>query len=190
MNTIAQELKKKLEDKTALIGVIGLGYVGMPLALEFARAGFRVIGYDVDPKRVAEVNAGRSYIGDIKDDELGPEVRAGRLRASLPDASIGDCDTISICVPTPIRKSKDPDMRYIVSATDEIAKRARKGQLIVLESTTYPGTTRELLQPRLEEKGLTVVMDRCLKVEHARFHGGLHLLGFDTGQITARKTLR
>ncbi len=154
MNTIALELKKKLEDKTALIGVIGLGYVGMPLALEFARAGFRVIGYDVDPKRVAEVNAGRSYIGDIKDEELGPEVRAGRLRASLPDASIGECDTISICVPTPLRKSKDPDMRYIVSATDEIAKRARKGQLIVLESTTYPGTTTEVVMPRIEAKGL------------------------------------
>ncbi len=154
MNQTAQELLKKLEQKTARIGVVGLGYVGMPLALEFAKAGFHVIGYDVDSRRIAEVNAGRSYIGDIKDAELAEQVNAGRLRASLPDDSIGTCDTISICVPTPLRKSKDPDMRYIVSATDEIAKRARKGQLIVLESTTYPGTTTEVVMPRIEAKGL------------------------------------
>jgi UDP-N-acetyl-D-glucosamine dehydrogenase len=149
----AQELLKKIETRTATVGVIGLGYVGLPLALEFARAGFRTIGFDVDSGRVADVNAGRSYVGDVKDSDLAPLVKNGHLRAALPGDDLGRCDAISICVPTPLRKSKDPDISYIVSATREVAQRIRPGQLIVLESTTYPGTTTEVVLPELAKKG-------------------------------------
>lgn len=149
----AQELLRRIETRTATIGVIGLGYVGLPLALEFARAGFKTIGFDVDASRVATVNAGRSYVGDVKDAELAPMIAEGRLRAAKPGDELALCDAISICVPTPLRKSKDPDISYIVSATREVAQRIRPGQLIVLESTTYPGTTTEVVLPELAKSG-------------------------------------
>ena len=152
-------LKDKLDKRQARVGVIGLGYVGLPLAVEFARAGFDVTGFDVDASKVDELNAGRSYILDVKSEEVADCVRAGRLRATTDMSKLGEMDAVDICVPTPLRKTKDPDMSYVVSAAEEIAKHLHPGMLIVLESTTYPGTTAEVLQPMFEEKGLTVGKD-------------------------------
>jgi UDP-N-acetyl-D-glucosamine dehydrogenase len=159
LSPVAQELLRRIESRTATVGVIGLGYVGLPLGLEFARAGFKVIGFDVDAERVKAVNAGRSYVGDVSDAELAPYVEKGRLRAAQPGDDLASCDAISICVPTPLRKSKDPDISYIVAATREVSQRIRPGQLIVLESTTYPGTTTEVLLPELGRRGGKVGTD-------------------------------
>ena len=149
-------LKEKLSRRQARIGVIGLGYVGLPLAVEFAKDGFEVTGFDVDGTKVAEINAGRSYILDVKTADVAACVTAGRLRATTDMSKLGDMDAVDICVPTPLRKTKDPDMSYVVSAAEEIAKYIHPGMLIVLESTTYPGTTAEVLQPMFEARGLTV----------------------------------
>jgi UDP-N-acetyl-D-glucosamine dehydrogenase len=149
-------LKEKLETRQARIGIIGLGYVGLPLAVEFARAGFDVTGFDVDGSKVAEINAGRSYILDVRTDEVAECVKAGRLRATTDMSKLGEMDAVDICVPTPLRKTKDPDMSYVVSAAEQIAKHLHPGMLIVLESTTYPGTTAEVLQPMFEARGLKV----------------------------------
>ena len=149
-------LKEKLETRQARIGVIGLGYVGLPLAVEFAKAGFDVTGFDVDGSKVAEINAGRSYILDVQSDEVASNVKAGRLRATTDMSTLAEMDAVDICVPTPLRKTKDPDMSYVVSAAEQIAKYIHPGMLIVLESTTYPGTTAEVLQPMFEARGLTV----------------------------------
>jgi UDP-N-acetyl-D-glucosamine dehydrogenase len=149
-------LKEKLSRRQARIGVIGLGYVGLPLAVEFAKDGFDVTGFDVDATKVAEINAGRSYILDVKTADVAACVTAGRLRATTDMSKLGDMDAVDICVPTPLRKTKDPDMSYVVSAAEEIAKYIHPGMLIVLESTTYPGTTAEVLQPMFEARGLTV----------------------------------
>jgi len=150
------QLKEKLETRQARIGVIGLGYVGLPLAVEFAKAGFDVTGFDVDQSKIAEINAGRSYILDVRTDEVAECVKAGRLRATTDMSKLGEMDAIDICVPTPLRKTKDPDMSYVVSAAEQIAKYIHPGMLIVLESTTYPGTTAEVLQPMFEARGLKV----------------------------------
>jgi UDP-N-acetyl-D-glucosamine dehydrogenase len=152
-------LKDKIENRTARVGIIGLGYVGLPLAVEFAREGFDVTGFDVDEAKVAAINARRSYIGDVKTEDLASAVTAGKLRATTDMSKLAEMDAIDICVPTPLRKTKDPDMSYVVSAAEQIAKYLRPGQLIVLESTTYPGTTAELLQPMFEAKGLTAGTD-------------------------------
>jgi UDP-N-acetyl-D-glucosamine dehydrogenase len=152
-------LKEKLEQRQARVGVIGLGYVGLPLAVEFAKAGFDVTGFDVDEFKVAEINAGRSYILDVKTEDVAACGKAGRLRATTDMSKLGEMDAVDICVPTPLRKTKDPDMSYVVSAAEEIARHIHRGMLIVLESTTYPGTTAEVLQPMFEEKGLTVGED-------------------------------
>ena len=149
-------LKEKLEQRQARVGVIGLGYVGLPLAVEFAKAGFDVTGFDVDGSKVTELNAGRSYILDVKTEDIAACVKAGRLRATTDMSKLGEMDAVDICVPTPLRKTKDPDMSYVVSAAEEIAKYIHPGMLIVLESTTYPGTTAEVLQPMFEARGLTV----------------------------------
>jgi UDP-N-acetyl-D-glucosamine dehydrogenase len=149
-------LKEKLEKRQAKVGVIGLGYVGLPLAVEFAKAGFDVTGFDVDESKVTELNAGRSYILDVKTEDVASCVKAGKLRATTDMSKLGAMDAVDICVPTPLRKTKDPDMSYVVSAAEEIAKYIHPGMLIVLESTTYPGTTAEVLQPMFEEKGLKV----------------------------------
>jgi UDP-N-acetyl-D-glucosamine dehydrogenase len=149
-------LKEKLETRQARIGVIGLGYVGLPLAVEFAKAGFDVTGFDVDASKIAEINAGRSYILDVRTDEIAECVQAGRLRATTDMSKLGEMDAVDICVPTPLRKTKDPDMSYVVSAAEQIAKYIHPGMLIVLESTTYPGTTAEVLQPMFEARGLKV----------------------------------
>jgi UDP-N-acetyl-D-glucosamine dehydrogenase len=148
-------LKEKLEKRQASVGVIGLGYVGLPLAVEFAKAGFDVTGFDVDESKVAEMNAGRSYILDVRTEDVASFVKAGRLRATTDMSKLADMDAVDICVPTPLRKTKDPDMSFVVSAAEEIAKYIHPGMLIVLESTTYPGTTAEVLQPMFEARGLT-----------------------------------
>jgi UDP-N-acetyl-D-glucosamine dehydrogenase len=147
------ELLKKIESKQAKLGVIGLGYVGLPLAVEFARAGFGVVGYDVDERKVAELMAGRSYIPDVSSEHLAEVVKNGKFVATTDAKRLGEVDIIDICVPTPLRKTKDPDMTYVVQAVEATAAVLRKGQLIILESTTYPGTTVEVVQPVLAAKG-------------------------------------
>ena len=166
------QLLRKLNDRTACIGVVGLGYVGLPLALEFARAGFRVIGYDVSDKVVNGLMAGRSHIQDVASDDLAELVRSGRLEATADEGRMREMDAISIAVPTPLAKTRDPDMTYIIAAADAIARNAHPGLLIVLESTTYPGTTRELMQPKLEGEGLTVGEDVFLAFSPERVDPG------------------
>ncbi len=149
------QLLSRLSDRTAKIGIIGLGYVGLPLAVAFAEVGFNVTGLDVSDDKVNLLNSGISYIPDIPTAQLEPLVKSGKLRATTNYGDLGDIDAVSICVPTPLRKTKDPDMSYVISAADAIAEVAHAGMLIVLESTTYPGTTEEIVIPRLTQKGLT-----------------------------------
>jgi UDP-N-acetyl-D-glucosamine dehydrogenase len=156
------QLRQKIEQRQAKVGIIGLGYVGLPLAVEFAKAGFDVTGFDVDATKVDEINAGRSYIGDVKTTDVAANVNAGRLRATTDMSKLAEMDAVDICVPTPLRKTKDPDMSFVVSAAEQIAKYIHPGMLIVLESTTYPGTTAEVLQPMFEATGLKVGEDFCL----------------------------
>jgi UDP-N-acetyl-D-glucosamine dehydrogenase len=156
---VAAELKERISTRTARVGVLGLGYVGLPLAVEFARAGFDVTGIDVQQSKVDQFNTGHSYIKDVKDALFEPLVRSGKLRATTDFSVIRELDTIDICVPTPLRKTKDPDMSYVISATDAIAEYIHPGLLVMLESTTYPGTTDELLLPKLTANGLEVGKD-------------------------------
>jgi UDP-N-acetyl-D-glucosamine dehydrogenase len=153
-NSIFEELADKISARTARVGIIGLGYVGLPLAVEYAKAGYHVTGIDVQDNKVADINAGTSYIQDVAKSEVGLLVESGRLWATTDFSVISELDTINICVPTPLRKTKDPDMSYIVSACEEMAKYFRAGTLVILESTTYPGTTDELVRPMLERSGL------------------------------------
>jgi UDP-N-acetyl-D-glucosamine dehydrogenase len=152
-------LERLIVQRTARGGIIGIGYVGLPLAMEFAKENFPVTGFDVDPEKVRSVNAGRSYIPDIPTDALKERVAAGRLQATSDFSRLAQMDAVIVCVPTPLRKTKDPDISYILAAVEQIVKFVGKGQLIVLESTTYPGTTREVVLPALEKKGLRVGRD-------------------------------
>ena len=160
--TVSETLISKIRSKTARIGVIGLGYVGCPLAVEFAQAGYDVTGIDVQSSKVDTINSGNSHIQDVPQTAVERLVRTGKLRATSDFAVIRDLDAISICVPTPLRKTKDPDMSYVVAACQEIARYAHPGMLIVLESTTYPGTTQELLLPMLETETTRVGTDLFL----------------------------
>jgi len=157
--SVEQELSAKIAAKQARVGVVGLGYVGLPLAVEFAKAGYRVTGIDVQQSKVDAVNRGESYIQDIPTSVLKPLVDGGMLRATSDFSAITELETIDICVPTPLRKTKDPDMSFIVSACQEIAKYFHAGMLVILESTTYPGTTDELVLPMLERDDLKVGRD-------------------------------
>jgi UDP-N-acetyl-D-glucosamine dehydrogenase len=157
--TTAGILEEKIASRRARVGIVGLGYVGLPLAVEFAKAGFSVTGIDLHAGKTARVNAGDSYVGDISSSVLSKLVQAGKLRATTDFDAVRDLDTINICVPTPLRKTKDPDMSYIVSSCEEILKYLHPGMLIILESTTYPGTTEELLLPMFEKSGLRVGQD-------------------------------
>lgn len=159
MTDYKQQLLDRLHNRTAKIGVIGMGYVGLPLAVEFARAGYTVVGLDVLPDKVAMLNAGESYIPDVPSDDLAPLVSAGKMCATTSYGDLRDADVISICVPTPLRKTKDPDMSYVVTAADAVAAIRHPGMLVVLESTTYPGTTVELIQPKLTDGYLTAGED-------------------------------
>ena len=151
---IFAELKNKIETKTARVGIVGLGYVGLPLAVEFANAGFSVTGIDVLQPKVDGLNRGESHVQDVPDSEVAKLIAAKRFSATTDFSVVRELDTINICVPTPLRKTKDPDMSYIVSAVEEIAKHFHPGLLVILESTTYPGTTDELLLPTFEKLGL------------------------------------
>ncbi len=150
------DLERKIKNRSARIGIVGLGYVGLPLAVEFAQAGFKVVGIDLDGKKVRSVNSGTSYIEDVATATLKPLVTDGLIRAQSDYKGCGKLDAIIIAVPTPLRKTKDPDISYIVGSLNEVAPQARAGQLIILESTTYPGTTEEILRPALEAGGLAV----------------------------------
>ncbi|MBV8708316.1 MAG: nucleotide sugar dehydrogenase [Acidobacteriaceae bacterium] len=152
-------LRERILQKRARVGVLGLGYVGLPLAVEFARAGFDVVGIDVQQSKIDQFNGGHSYVKDVKDDVFRPLVESGKLRATTDYSVIRELDTIDICVPTPLRKTKDPDMSYVVAASDAIAEHMHPGLLVMLESTTYPGTTDELVLPKLEERGFSVGKD-------------------------------
>lgn len=166
------ELLKKVESREAVIGVAGMGYVGLPLAVAFAQVGFSVIGVDIDEVKVAAINLGESYVEDVPSADLGPLLQSGHLRASTDYAELASVDAISICVPTPLRKTKDPDISFIVSATDNIAAVGGTGKLIVLESTTYPGTTEEIILSRLVSNGDKVGQDFFLAFSPERIDPG------------------
>jgi UDP-N-acetyl-D-glucosamine dehydrogenase len=167
-----QELIRKAEDRSAVFGVVGLGYVGLPLVVEIANAGYRVIGLDVNRRVVEGINAGRSHIQDVPTARLGPLVSGGRILATTEAARLADADVISICVPTPLSKTRDPDVSFVLAAAEAIRGIVRKGQVVILESTTYPGTTRELLMPRLEHNGLVVGRDVFLAFSPERVDPG------------------
>ena len=169
---VAQELIRKAERREALFGVVGLGYVGLPLAVELAKAGYRVLGFDISQRVVDGLNAGRSHVKDITDEQLREAAAAGRFEATTDMARLAEPDAISICVPTPLSKFKDPDVSYIVAATDAVKRTLRRGQAIILESTTYPGTTREILQPALSSTGLRVGTDFFLAFSPERVDPG------------------
>ena len=166
------ELISRIANKQAHVGVIGLGYVGLPLIVEFTSRGFRGTGFEVDEAKAKQINAGSSYIGDVPSRKVKEVVDAKRLRATTDFNHLSDCDAIVICVPTPLRKTKEPDVSYIFAAAEEITKRLRRGQLIVLESTTYPGTTDEVLLPMFEEKGLKLDEDFLLAFSPERVDPG------------------
>ncbi|HEV7701713.1 MAG TPA: nucleotide sugar dehydrogenase [Pyrinomonadaceae bacterium] len=169
---IKDELQQAFSEGRARIGVIGLGYVGLPLIVEFAARGFDAIGFEVDEKKAGEINAGTSYIVDVTSENLAKCVEAGKLVATTDFKRLAECDVIIICVPTPLRKTKDPDMSYILTAGGEIQKYMRRGQLVILESTTYPGTTDEILQPMFEEKGFKLDEDFLLAFSPERVDPG------------------
>ena len=166
------ELITQITNKHARVGVIGLGYVGLPLLVEFASKGFKGIGFEVDETKAKQINAGSSYIGDVPSRRVREAVDAKRLWATTDFDHLSDCDAIIICVPTPLRKTKEPDVSYILAAAEEITKRLRRGQLIILESTTYPGTTDEVLLPMFEEKGLKLDEDFLLAFSPERVDPG------------------
>ena len=168
----ARKLMQKLRAGQATVAVVGLGYVGLPLALLCARKLRKVVGLDVDARRVEAVAAGRSYIDDVTDEELNQAVQAGRLAATQDYAALRKCDVIVICVPTPLLKTGAPDLSFIVQSTDAVARHMGRGKLVVLESTSYPGTTDELVRPRLEQKGLRVGRDFWLAFSPERVNPG------------------
>jgi len=165
-------LKRKIEERSARVHVIGLGYVGLSLAVELARAGFTVRGIDVDLERVARLNRGQSYLVDVATDTLAPLVSSGRLTATTAFDEAGQADALIICVPTPLRKSKEPDISFIVASLESLVPHLHQGQLLVLESTTFPGTTEEVVQPRLEGAGLVVGVDAFLAFSPERVDPG------------------
>ncbi|MDQ3744114.1 MAG: nucleotide sugar dehydrogenase [Acidobacteriota bacterium] len=169
---IKDDIKQLIETRAARVGVIGLGYVGLPLAVEFARRGLRATGFEVDERKAASVNGGDSYIGDVTSETLREVVASERLHATTDFDELSACDAIIICVPTPLRKTKEPDISYILAAASEIQKRLRPGQLVILESTTYPGTTDEVLLPAFEERGLRLDSDFLLAFSPERVDPG------------------
>jgi UDP-N-acetyl-D-glucosamine dehydrogenase len=165
-------LEQRLARRTARPAVIGLGYVGLPLAIEFAKAGFTVHGIDVDEKKIAALKRGRSYVGDVSSRDVAAMVKAGRFLPTTDFRVLAKADTVNICVPTPLNKTKDPDVSYIVAAAEQVARHLRKGQLVILESTTYPGTTDELILPLLTAKGGRVGKDFFLAFSPERVDPG------------------
>jgi UDP-N-acetyl-D-glucosamine dehydrogenase len=168
----AERLIRRLEKRTARVGVIGLGYVGLPLAVELGHAGFRVTGFDVDEKRVRELMRGRSYIQDVPTADVRALVRSGHLMATTEFSHLRKMDTVNVCVPTPLSKHRDPDVSYIVAAAEQVARYLHSGQLVILESTTYPGTTDELILPLLTKTGMKVGQDFFLAFSPERVDPG------------------
>ncbi len=165
-------LKQKIKDRTVTLGVVGLGYVGLPLAVEKAKAGFHVIGFDVQPQKVDMVNQGRNYIGDVVNADLEEVVKSGHLKATSDFSSVASCDCVCIAVPTPLDEHQQPDISYVQSSTESILPHLHKDMLIVLESTTYPGTTEELIKPILEKSGLVCGRDFFLAFSPERVDPG------------------
>ncbi len=172
MNTLAEDLIARLRDHSARVGVIGLGYVGLPLVVELADVGFTCVGLDVDEPKVNALNKGESYIPDVRAEQVAAVVNAGRFSATTDFGALDTLDTVNICVPTPLRKTKDPDLSYVVSAVEQVAKHLHRGQLVILESTTYPGTTEEVVQPMLEAGGLKAGQDFFLAFSPERVDPG------------------
>jgi UDP-N-acetyl-D-glucosamine dehydrogenase len=172
MSPVASELVERIRARRARVGVVGLGYVGLPLAVEFARQGFATTGIDLDARKVDAVNRGESYIPDVPTSDVAAFAGDGRLCATRDFSVVATLDTVNICVPTPLRKTKDPDMSYIVSAVEAIAQHLHPGMLVVLESTTYPGTTEEVVLPMLEATGLKAGVDFFLAFSPERVDPG------------------
>src|SRR5436190_2716689 len=172
MSSTAAQLLERINSRRARVGVVGLGYVGLPLLTEFARSGYTTVGIDLDARKVTAINARQSYIPDVPSADVAEMVNAGRMTATSDFSVVANLDTVNICVPTPLRKTKDPDMSYIVSAVEAIADHLHPGMLIVLESTTYPGTTEELVQPLLERGGLRAGIDFFLAFSPERVDPG------------------
>jgi UDP-N-acetyl-D-glucosamine dehydrogenase len=170
--SIHTELLQKIEARAATIGIIGLGYVGLPLAVRAGRIGFTVVGFDVSPEKVERINRGESYIADVPASEIGELREQRHLEATADFRRLRACDVIVICVPTPLNATRDPDISYIERAAEDIARTLRAGQLVVLESTTYPGTTEEVIKPRLEATGLRVGEDYFLAFSPERIDPG------------------
>ena len=166
------DLLQKIENRSARIGIIGLGYVGLPLAAHAGRVGFSVLGFDVSAEKIASLNAGVSYIGDVASAEVAELRERGRLEATSDFARLRDCDIAIICVPTPLNSTRDPDISFIERAADDLARGLHAGQLVILESTTYPGTTQEIIQPRMESNGLKVGAEVFLAFSPERIDPG------------------
>jgi UDP-N-acetyl-D-glucosamine dehydrogenase len=169
---VKQQISDRIKNKQARVGVVGLGYVGLPLVVEFAHSGFQAIGFEVDEHKAAQINAGSSYIGDVESALVKSLVDSKRLQATTDFDHLKDCDAVIICVPTPLRKTKEPDVSYILAAAEQIKQRLHQGQLIILESTTYPGTTDEVLLPMFEETGLKLDQDFLLAFSPERVDPG------------------
>ncbi len=191
MSEAESRLRERIESGTARCGIIGLGYVGLPLAVVVAESGYPVLGVDISEEVVDGVRAGRSHVGDVEDSALAPLVEAGTIEATTDAALLGECDVILVCVPTPLSKTRDPDVSYVLAATEAVSASIRPGQLVILESTTYPGTTRELVLPALEGHGLEVGRDVFLCFSPERVDPGNRTWGVRNtpkviGGVTAR----
>jgi len=178
-NTAYKKLIDKIKDRTANAGIVGLGYVGLPLSMELAHAGFKVTGFDIAKPKINLLNKGKSDIDDIPDKTVADAIKSGKFKATDNFKLIANMDTVSICVPTPLSKTKDPDVSYILSAVNHVKKYLKKGALVVLESTTYPGTTEDLILPLLSENGRKVGRDFFLAFCCWRYHSQLHQSGQD-----------
>lgn len=190
---VKARITELIKEKQARVGVVGLGYVGLPLLTEFARAGYEAIGFEVDSRKADQINAGISYIGDVESSSIKSLVDNKRLRATVDFDHLAECDAVIICVPTPLRKTKEPDVSYILAAAEEIKKRLHKGQLIILESTTYPGTTDEVLLPMFEMAGFKLDQDFLLAFSPERVDPGnpqfqTHNIPKVVGGVTADST--
>lgn len=172
MTNLWQDLEQRIKRKSAKLGITGLGYVGLPLAVAFSESGFRVLGFDVQQKRVDLVNQGRSYIADVPDDRLSSALASNLLEATTKQSRLGEMDAICICVPTPLTRTKEPELSYVIHESEELSRYLRRGQLVVLESTTYPGTTREVMLPILERSGLKGSTDFYLAFSPERIDPG------------------
>jgi len=159
-------LLTKIETREAVVGIVGLGYVGLPLAMAFVDAGFRVLGFDINPEVVQGLERGESHVGDVSSRLVDTAVKTGFLDLTTDFARLKDADAVVICVPTPLSKTEDPDLSYVMTATDSLVRVLRRGQLVVLESTTYPGTTRDLVTPTLESTGLKAGEDFFIAMEY------------------------